>query len=414
MVSRSAVMMAAIAIICSVQVLSASGWSAAPFQYPISAVGQQCVYSSGYVYCINGYSSDQFINNTYSAQVTSQGISQWANQTPYPLSEYGQSCVTSSGILYCLGGYNYSSYVNMTYAATLSDGMIVDWHALLPYPIGAGGTECASTVSDIICMGGNRSYVGETNLTYYTAIYGNVIRNPDGSGFSAWAAARPYPLNVSSASCVGSGNYVYCVGGQTDSGFTNSAYFAALNATGMSKWFATTLYPMNDSGIGCTLAQGYMVCVGGYNGITYSDKAYAAPVTNEGIGGWAYLANYPEPVSSASCVASGTTVYCIGGYNSTSIYSDAVYSIGITQVSQQATTVGIVSPNAVTITATSTSTTTTTTIPAGAGNKTALQRIESIATPTAYAVIAAVIVILALLAYLRVVRKHQSEKARKP
>jgi YVTN family beta-propeller protein len=134
-------------------------------------------------------------------------------------------------------------------------------------------------------------------------------------GVGGWAQANCYPTDISGQSCPIYGGYIYCVGGYTDSGPTNSVYFASVSSAGVGAWTATTDYPQTVGGLSCAIAGGYITCVGGTDGSTGSAIDYIAPVSSAGVGAWVY-GTYSAYIYDTSCVVSGGAygyIYCVGG-----------------------------------------------------------------------------------------------------
>ena len=75
-----------------------TGWTKST-PYPFQATGLSCVTSSGYIYCVGGftYGGSQDNASVYYAPVSSSGIGAWQKTTSYPIAVYAQSCVTSAG-----------------------------------------------------------------------------------------------------------------------------------------------------------------------------------------------------------------------------------------------------------------------------------------------------------------------------
>src|SRR3989442_874091 len=75
-------------------------------RYPVTASGPSCVTSSGYVYCVVGYTAASPYNpvgSVFYTRVTSSGVGAWTNTTTYPTPRGQSSCVATGGYIYCAG-----------------------------------------------------------------------------------------------------------------------------------------------------------------------------------------------------------------------------------------------------------------------------------------------------------------------
>ena len=99
------------------------------------------------------------------------------------------------------------SSANVAHAETLGS-----WTATTSYPSQLAGIGCAVVVSDVYCVGGFDANYNSYDDEYYAPV--------NGSGIGAWSSGPSYPTAIDSASCVGAGSTVYCVGGEEDDGET--------------------------------------------------------------------------------------------------------------------------------------------------------------------------------------------------
>ena len=101
--------------------VSSSGvgsWSSTT-SYPTVIFFQSCGLSSAFIYCVGGstgQSGNPVTSAVYFAPVSSSGVGMWTSTTSYPISSSALSCDISSGFIYCLGGYTGDSgYTNAAY-----------------------------------------------------------------------------------------------------------------------------------------------------------------------------------------------------------------------------------------------------------------------------------------------------------
>jgi len=299
-------------------------------EYPLQADGgfdvggQQCVNSTGYIYCIGGQDVNSAPrNNVYSSNLLSSSspdISSWTSDSNvYPQTIFGQSCVYYSAVVYCIGGIydDAGDDVNSSYYASLSNGQVSSWKSTTPYPASADTLSCVASSGYIYCVGGTAESNG---LNATAAGSSSVWFAPlTASGIGNWSATNSYPSNAYYPICYVSQSYIYCLGGADgNSNAVNSVYYAALLPTGVGAWTATTPYPTQLSGQSCVIVSSSIYCVGGQgNQGAYSSSVYFATVSSSGVGAWKQVANYLD-AAETNCVFSSGYIYCIGGFDGSS------------------------------------------------------------------------------------------------
>ena len=197
------------------------------------------------------------------------------------------------------------------------------WNPTTAYPSKIAESSCVTSGGYIYCVGGNVPGSGPTTAVYYGAV--------TSSGVTSWALTSAYPLNIYWPSCAISGGYIYCVGGATDGSDsqTDAVYYAAVSSSGVSTWTSTTSYPVYVDAQSCAISGGYIYCVGGFtfdpfSGASDTAKVYYGAVTSSGVTSWTSTTAYPETIDGESCAISGGYIYCVGGYAADSAYSNGV------------------------------------------------------------------------------------------
>jgi hypothetical protein len=142
--------------------------------YPPDVYFPDCVSNGGYIYCVGGLdSNDNALTATYYAPLSSSGIGSWTSTTAYPASLQGQNCVITSGNIYCVGGEGSSegSFTSAVYYASVSSSGIGKWtQSKANYPDSAI-TDCAVSGSYVYCIGGaDGSSNEETAGVYYASL----------------------------------------------------------------------------------------------------------------------------------------------------------------------------------------------------------------------------------------------------
>ena len=132
-----------------------------------------------------------------------------------------------------------------------------------------------------------------------------------------------YPIPISSESCVYYGGYIYCIGGETYSGTTVKAVYAAQVSNGaVGPWQHISDYPINISSTSCVVVPNsgttYIYCVGGYGSSQNAvNNVYAASITSPGssLSSWTqnWATSYPSALAGISCNAYNLYIYCVGG-----------------------------------------------------------------------------------------------------
>jgi hypothetical protein len=307
------------------------------YTYPLqvggtsAVVGQSCVDSAGYVYCIGGDDANSNPSSAvYYAQASTVGVGNWTlSANPYPQSIEFESCVTASGYVYCVGGTHDADGddTNASYYATLSPSGVGTWTETTPFPIATDALSCAATVGDLYCVGGENETTG-TNAT--TVMSRSVwYASVSSTGIGTWNPSADYPAGLYFPGCSSLGSYVYCVGGenaQLDP--QNATYYAYVTSSGMGPWTVAPDYPIQTIAESCATSYSSIYCVGGLeSGGTTTSSVYYAAISSAGVGSWQSAPSYPIGVAT-ECVSNAGFLYCIGGYeSSTGTTGDSYYAL---------------------------------------------------------------------------------------
>jgi hypothetical protein len=320
--------------------------------YPGPVDDHSCVTWGGYIYCVGGRvehgslfgidlesTSSLWWDHTYFAPITASGIGAWQQTTSYGVTEPGgdgadiqaHQCVAANSYIYCIGGLTDSGTPPPTNAtgavwyAPLSPSGIGFWHQSHPYAVPAG----AEWFDDLL-------------LHLQDNLPDTIVNGGD---------------SVVGQSCVASGGYIYCVGGEQPIQVTilSSAYIsiptnivlsAPLGGSGgglAGPWQYAGEY--DGGGVAfhsCVTDNGFIYCVGGQinrnwwdyiNPLTSydaSDEVWYAPLLPAGgVGAWQQTTSYGGgPVESLSCSVIEHNVVCAGGGND-EIWSAPLSSSGV-------------------------------------------------------------------------------------
>jgi hypothetical protein len=284
-------------------------------------LGQACVTSSSYVYCVGGENADSMPNDTvYSSPLKTTGLGNWTlDQYPYPQPIMFESCVAYSGYVYCVGGTGTATGNDTadTYFAPITLGALGNWTATSPYPVPTDSESCTASSGFVFCVGGENETSGSSatatlsNSAWYASL--------SASGIGGWTKTTPYPGGVYFPGCSALGGYVYCVGGQNATrDLLTSTYYAPVSEFGLGQWTSSTAYPIAVSDESCATASTYLYCVGGLVASgSATDSVYYSGLSPSGIGTWQQGGSYPSDAAT-ECVASSSYVYCVGGYDPSS------------------------------------------------------------------------------------------------
>jgi hypothetical protein len=289
---------------------------------------ESCAISSGYIYCVGGFLAYAAQSEVYYAAVSSGGVGTWKSTTTYPSGFDDGSCAITGGYIYCVGGLTGSDETaflttNAVYYAPVSSSGVGTWTSTTSFPFAVDGQSCAIGLGNIYCVGG---YFGNNADN----IPGNGVYSApvSSSGVGQWAGST-FPLVIQNQSCAISGDYIYCIGGNTvviqstgQSEYTHVVGYAPISTSGIGTFTLTTSYPTDIFDTSCGASSGYIYCVGGLIGTGLDDgesataAVYYAQATTSGIGTWSSTSSYSEAISGQSCPISGGYIYCVGGQNS--------------------------------------------------------------------------------------------------
>ena len=304
--------------------------------YPLQSGGQQgvasqaCFANSTYFFCIGGLDAGRTPEGAvYSATLSSaNNVTGWVlDSQSYPVPIAGQSCVVSSGYVYCVGGYSDVSGDDTAsaYYSQIMNGSLGRWLPTTPYPVPVDSQSCVAWSSTIYCVAGNNETSGTgASIAPSSAVW---FAHLSTAGIGSWAETTAYPQNAYLPSCSEWGGYIYCVGGvDVGSNPDETVYFAPLSYSGVGLWSPGTVYPLSAVGQACAAANGFIYCVGGVTGgeseggqlLTYTGSVFYAPVSPKGIGNWTQGPDFPQLVAT-TCASYGGYLYCIGGYNGSTL-----------------------------------------------------------------------------------------------
>ena len=248
--------------------------------YPEYDSQMACAVDNNYVYCLSG----PFPSGTYYAQLYANGVGPWTMTTPYGKVSYdsnypgvraegSNSCVASSGYIYCVGGFTFNPESQVWYAPVNSSG-VGGWSETTDYGAqtgtnGTGGLHlyesgCAAYLGSIICVDGDLKSTQGTSDVFYAAL--------SSTGVGHWNQTTSYgspELASYGVSISVSGGYLIGVGGGISSVFVapiqptmsqsnstssnTSLSYMALNSSSSSRTSTVTILGTTTSTVTASL-----------------------------------------------------------------------------------------------------------------------------------------------------------------
>ena len=275
---------------------SIGAWS--PATASLSSIyGQQCVLSNNYIYCIGGGGTSALVS---SSQVSGTSVGQWTATTSYPIQIAQQSCAASGEYAYCVGGTTPSGDTNAVISAQLSGGSVVGgWHVQSTsgnYPIPTRLQSCTISGGYIYCIGGYTAS-GFTASVYSAKLSGTTV--------GPWQPTTNYVEPMGYDDCVASNGYIYCIGGwwpYYPNFVVPFVYSTKVSDGSVLGWEQTTNYPTKIWLVSCNANNNYLYCVGGQTDTSTTANVYVAALSGNSVINWVQQANYYSPVSNPSCV----------------------------------------------------------------------------------------------------------------
>ncbi len=285
---------------------------------PLGAAAS-CVLSSGYVFCVGGVETSTGIKNgTYFSKTSTSGVQSWQSSSSYP-GPTNPTCSGASGFIYCVGGADQNGSQTPSrdvYLASLSPSGFGAWTESSQYGAPNEGASCAASPTFVLCAAGQGLDLSETNATFSAPI--------SSGGLGPWSAGASYPEAVKGLSCLSptGTQSVFCIGGLTASGATNSTYFITV-VGGANKWTETGSTEL-ASGVelqSCAISGTTLYCVGGEDALGPLDSSYFAQVTSDGLGNLSQTTSYPLGLVGGDCLADSGFLYCVGGNSSETFFA---------------------------------------------------------------------------------------------
>ncbi len=252
-----------------------TGWTLSTSAYPQSINGQACAAYGGYLYCVGGSyddSGDDVASSYYAPLGAGGTVGTWTSTTAYPIAIDSQECVASSGYIFCIGGSNETDGMNddatssnSVWYAQVSASGVGAWMQTTAYPSNLFYPSCYASSGYVFCIGGADSGDNPESTSYYAVL--------TASGVGQWTKTESYPLSGSGIACGVSSGTMYCVGAEQEEGsYSSAAYYATVSSSGIGSWKASSSYPVSAETT-CVASSSDLYCVGGFDGSSAGESA---------------------------------------------------------------------------------------------------------------------------------------------
>ena len=215
---------------------SIGSWSSTT-AFPSNVYYATSIAYNGYVYVIGGEQfSDSYLTTVHYAQINSNGtLGSWNTTSALPTGSAYATSVEYNGYVYYMGGANGFGGLNNTYYAQInSNGTLSSWSSTTTLP---QSIEYSTSVV-------NNGYLYEISGYYYnygTAepyVYYTHI-NSNGT-LGSWSSTTSLPQGVEYATSIKYNGYVYVIGGYSGA-ILSTVYYAPINSNGtFGSWGTTT------------------------------------------------------------------------------------------------------------------------------------------------------------------------------
>jgi len=290
--------------------------------YPLS-IDPSIVVSSASDF-MTGNNEDNITYTTGSAArdaiATGGALSPWTTTTGFTGYRSGHTSVAYNGYMYIIGGFGASGYLADTqYAPINTNGTLGTWTATTSLPIGRQGHTSVAYNGYMYVIGGdvNSTY---SNDTQYAPI------NANGT-LGAWTASTNFTTSRFGHTSVAYNGYMYVIGGYTFGTAVADTQYAAINANGtLGAWATSTSFTTARYGHTTVAYNGFMYIMGGYTSATYlADTQYAPINANGTLGTWTASTSFTGLRYQHTSVVDNGFVYIIGGTGPGN-YADTQYA----------------------------------------------------------------------------------------
>jgi hypothetical protein len=267
------------------------------------------IISNGFIYVIGGFDGNVNLSNIQYAPINNNGtLGAFVNTTSLPTARTDHTSVVDNGFLYVIGGYNGTAHINnVQYAPINSNGTLGAFVNTTSLPAVRSNHTSVVKNGYLYAIGGS-SGVNPLNDVIYAP-----INSTDGS-VGAFSTTTSFVTPRRFHTSVVNNNFLYVIGGSTDTIQLNDVQYAPINSNGtLGAFTATTKFTTAREEHASFISNGYIYIVGGVSSIFYNDIQYAPINPNGSVGVWTATTSITTVRSGLSVAAHNGYVYVLGG-----------------------------------------------------------------------------------------------------
>jgi hypothetical protein len=280
---------------------------------------------NGYIYVVAGANDSIYTDNVYYAKLGTDGsIGSWNMATHAPYVSSSSQVIAHNGYMYYMGGFDGSGNTDAAYYAPINaDGTLGNWSATTDIVDTRSGGSVVIHNDYMYLLGGNTGTLYTDSVTYAPL-------NSDGS-IGTWATTTSLPDTINGGGAAVHNDRIYFVGGSNGSRL-DGVYYATINPNGsLGAWQVTTSLPEEKEGLGLVEYNGYLFAIGGYSSSGVMDTVFTAPINLDGsVGTWSVSTALPAARTVLGATSANGFVYSLAGLDSSSHPSNTAYFASLT------------------------------------------------------------------------------------
>ena len=253
-------------------------------------------------------------------------INNWLTTTVLPQQLTGHKMATwKNSYVFLTGGYNGTACTNAVYKATLQSAGISSWTSLNALPLALRDHAVVIGINFIYVLGGRTDSGSPIDAIYYASI------NSDGTIGSWQVSSVSLPQAIWGHTAHYVNGYIYVVGGTNltnEATAIDSVYYANVYPNGnLSEFSATSSLPQTRNGHTMVTYDSKLFVIGGYDSTgTKDDSVYFAETNINGtLDAWQTCNSLPIAMSNHSSTCFNGIITAIGGDTTSTRQTNIVY-----------------------------------------------------------------------------------------